>query len=151
MEVICKERCLCIVEKKAEEFQKISVTETYIKVNGYQIEKENMHAVLCSDELRNITVIVKESSVYKLVLIFEASKEYEAILALMKIFFSDKEFSAQNNKINSYTNTLVEKLREGITLVIMEMKQQDEVIYCSECGMQCDPNIPYCMECGASI
>lgn len=151
MEVICKGRGLCIVEKKAEEFQKISVTETHIKVNGFQIEKENIHAILYSEGLRNITVIVKGSSVYKLVLIFEASKEYEAILAMMKIFFYDKEFSAQNNKINSYTNALVEKLREGITLVIMEMKQQDEVIYCPECGMQCDPNIPYCMECGASI
>lgn len=41
----------------------------------------------------------------------ESVKEFEAVLEAMKIYFPELEFSAQNNKINSYINALMDKLR----------------------------------------
>lgn len=151
MELICNGRNLCIVEKKAEEFQSIFLTEEQIHVKNYHVIKDEIHAILYAEELRNLTIIIKGKSVYKIALILGDAREYQVVFQAIRTYFPEIEYSVQNHKINSYSNALVEKLREGITLVIMDTKKSEDVIYCPECGMQCDPNIPYCMECGASI
>ena len=151
MEFICSGRNLCIIEKKAKAFRQILMTENSIGIEEKEIHKNMIHAILYAEDLRNITIIRKDESVYKIALIFESVKEFKAVLEAMKIYFPEMEFSTQNNKINSYTNALVDKLREGINLTIMDTREQAGVKVCPECGMQCDPNIPYCMECGASV
>jgi len=65
--------------------------------------------------------------------------------------YKNVEFSEQNKKINGYASALVEKMRDGIELTIVDSTDTVKVPICPECGMQCDPSIPYCMECGASI
>ena len=71
-------------------------------------------------------------------------------MSFVKEVFPMLEFSEQGKKINGYASSLVEKLEAGITVTIIETKDVKE-IFCPECGMQCDSNIPYCLECGASV
>ena len=82
---------------------------------------------------------------------FQYIEQFEKTLGLLKETYKNVEFSEQNKKINGYASALVEKMRDGIELTIVDSTDTVKVPICPECGMQCDPSIPYCMECGASI
>ena len=76
---------------------------------------------------------------------------FTGVLGFLQANCKNVSFSEQDKKINGYATALVEKMKDGIELTIVDSTDTVKVPICPECGMQCDPTIPYCMECGASI
>lgn len=144
---------LYIVNKIPKKFQEMSVSPEAIVIDeaGAKILVDQIHVCLYSETLKNITLIVCAEEIYKASLVMESEEKYTETLALLKATCKNVDFSEQNKKINGYATALVEKMRAGIELTIVDSTDTVKVPICPECGMQCDPGIPYCMECGASI
>lgn len=142
---------LYIIEKKAREFENIICNDKELSIGEEKVQIENIHACLYCESLKNITIIICAEKIYKVSLVLGTEDAFHGTLAKMLEVCENVEFSEQNKKINGYTTALVDKLREGIELTIIETKEQGEIPVCPDCGMQCDPGIPYCMECGAAI
>lgn len=144
---------LYIVNKIPKKFNEIQVNDKtiIIKEAEAEISADTIHVCLYCETLKNITLIVCTEEIYKVSFVMDTKEQFEATLRLLKNTYKNVEFSEQNKKINGYATALVEKLQDGIELTIVDSTDTVKVPICPECGMQCDPSIPYCMECGASI
>lgn len=144
---------LYIVNKIPKKFNEIDVNEKVISIKeaDAEIMVEKIHVCLYSETLKNITLIICAEEIYKASLVIDSAEQFASILSNLKSTCKNVEFSEQNKKINGYATALVEKLQDGIELTIVDSTDVVKVPICPECGMQCDPSIPYCMECGASI
>lgn len=144
---------LYIVNKVPKKFGKVEVTEKAILIKDAdaEIPVDKIHVCLYCETLKNITIIVCADEIYKASLVMDSKEEFDKTLKLLKDTYTSIEFSEQNKKINGYASALVEKMRDGIELTIVDSTDAVKVPVCPVCGMQCDPSIPYCMECGASI
>ena len=144
---------LYIVNKIPKKFNEIIADEKAIVIREAQAEipVDKIHVCLYCETLKNITIIVCANEIYKASLVMDTKEQFEATLKLLKDTYRNVEFSEQNKKINGYATALVDKLKAGIELTIVDSTVTVKVPICPECGMQCDPSIPYCMECGASI
>ena len=152
-------RNMCIINKKAEFFKEVFlIRDRFIFKNADgsilsvgAVAGNHILACLHCEQLRNITILSDDGEYKKITFILEDKYNFEQLLDLFEAVCSAEIVSAQNKNINGYTTALVEKLKDGIKLTIVETKEQENVILCPVCGMQCEPGIPYCMECGASI
>ena len=144
---------LYIVNKIPKKFDAIKADEKAILIEeaGVKISVDKIHVCLYCETLKNITIIVCADEIYKASLVLDTKEQFENTLKLLKSTYKSVDFSEQNKKINGYATALVEKLTVGIELTIVDSSDTVKVPICPECGMQCDPSIPYCMECGASI
>jgi len=144
---------LYIVNKIPKKFNEIEVNKEAIIIKEAEatIPVEKIHVCLYCETLKNITIIVCADEIYKASLVMETKDQFEATLKLLKNTYKTVDFSEQNKKINGYATALVDKMKAGIELTIVDSTDTVKVPICPECGMQCDPSIPYCMECGASI
>ncbi len=144
---------LYIVNKIPKKFNEIKADEKVIVIEEAQAEipVDKIHVCLYCETLKNITIIVCADEIYKASLVMETKEQFEATLKLLKNTYKTVDFSEQNKKINGYATALVDKMKAGIELTIVDSTDTVKVPICPECGMQCDPTIPYCMECGASI
>lgn len=151
MNLVLSGRNLWIVDKKPQTITDITCDHGTLKIGGVSFAAKDIYAALYCTELRNITFIIQNDEIQQMTLVLETIEMYEAAMRFMKDVFPMVEFSEQGKKINGYASSLVEKLKEGIQVTIIDTKDKVKEIYCPDCGMQCDPNIPYCLECGASI
>ncbi len=152
-------RNMCIVNKKAEYFQEVFLIRDRVILKSADggilsvgaVASNHILACLHCEQLCNITILLDEGDYKKVTFVLNDTYNFEQLLDLFEAICDEEIISAQNKKINGYTTALVEKLKDGIKLTIVETKEQGEVILCPVCGMQCEPGIPYCMECGANI
>lgn len=144
---------LYIVNKIPKKFNEIQANEKTIIVKEAEAEipVDKIHVCLYCETLKNITLIVCTDEIYKASLVMDTIEKYEDILKLLKDTYKSVDFSEQNKKINGYATAIVDKMKVGIELTIVDSTDTVKVPICPECGMQCDPSIPYCMECGASV
>lgn len=150
MSLLITGKNLWIVDKKPQDVSEINYAEGVLFIGKEQIRIKEIYAALYCKEIRNITFIVQNAEIHRMTLVLETNELFEHVFAYIKENCEELSFSEQGKKINGYAASLVEKLEEGITVTIIETKEAKE-IFCPECGMQCDPNIPYCLECGASV
>ena len=151
---------LFIANKKASRVQEIEINgtifsskdenETILQASEMDLDKD-VYACLYYGQLNTIVFIVQKDTAYMASFVLEDKAQYEEILKLIKIASPSLEISEQNAKINGYALSVVAKLNEGVTVKILETKAEETIKCCPECGMQCDPNIPFCMECGTSV
>ena len=144
---------LYIVNKVPKKFDTVEVNGNVLAVKeaGAQIPVDKIHVCLYCDMLKNITIIVCDKDIYKASLVMDTEEKYTETLTYLKVNCKGVDFSEQNKKINGYATALVDKMKDGIELTIVDSSDTVKVPICPECGMQCDPSIPYCMECGASV
>lgn len=76
-------------------------------------------------------------------------KNTEKVRDAIKKDYPKLEMSPQNKKLNRYAERLMEKLKDGQEVRIVDAVRAEDVIICPECGVQCAPGSQYCMECGA--
>lgn len=120
--------------------------------NGILVLNDTVRAVLYCDEVRNITFLVTKPGAYGIeTLIFAQEDLYQEVLKEIKKGFPKLEISPQNKKLNRYAERLMEKLRDGQEVRIVDAVRESEMVICPECGVQCAPGTPYCMECGAEL
>lgn len=150
MNLVLSGRNLWIVDKKPQTILEIKYSNGMLQLGAEDFAVKDVYAALYCAELRNITFIVQNENIHQMTLVLETAELFEKVMNFIKTSCSELEFSEQGKKINGYASALVEKLKEGITVTIIDTKDTKEV-FCPECGMQCDPNIPYCLECGASV
>ena len=141
---------LWIVDKKPQALSDIWYSDDKFHIGKESFSLKEVYAALFCEELRNITFIIQNEKIHQMTLVLETVELFEKVFQYIKDNCPSLEFSEQGKKINGYASSLVEKLEEGITVTIIETKDVKE-IFCPECGMQCDPNIPYCLECGAAV
>lgn len=144
---------LYIANKKAQQVQEIEIkgeTLEIVSMEAIDLSKET-YACLYYSQLKTIVFIVQRESAFMASLVLEDKNQFEDLLKQLKAACPTLELSEQNAKINGYAMSVVAKLNEGVAVKILETKEEEKVKCCPECGMQCDPNIPYCMECGASV
>lgn len=144
---------LYIANKKAQQVQEIEIkgeTLEIVSMEAIDLSKET-YACLYYGQLKTIVFIVQRESAFMASLVLEDKNQFEELLKQLKSACPSLELSEQNAKINGYAMSVVAKLNEGVAVKILETKEEEKVKCCPECGMQCDPNIPYCMECGASV
>lgn len=149
-----------IIDKKPQFFRNLQIRDNVFSLkseddkllSGSQFPLgNNIYACLYCDKLKNIIFILKEPTPYTASVIFAEKNEYKKALKLLKDTAPALLFSPQNEKINGYATGITEKLTEGIEIKIIDAQKEDSIIYCPNCGTQCDPSIPYCMECGSSL
>ncbi len=143
-------RNLWIVDKKPQALSDICYSDDKLQIGKESFSLKEVYAALFCKELRNITFVIQNDKIHQMTLVLETAELFEKVFQYLKDNCPNLEFNEQGKKINGYASSLVEKLEEGITVTIIETKDVKE-IFCPECGMQCDPNIPYCLECGASV
>lgn len=154
MGIMLEGRNLYIVNKKPKQAKQVEFECHTMRLRGdgdvviEEIDlKKHARAVLFCRQLKTIIFILSRETISRTSLIMAEHEKFEAIIGEMKRFVDVVE---QNVKINSYADSLVEKMQAGISVTILETKEEIH-LYCPTCGMQCDPNIPYCMECGTPI
>jgi hypothetical protein len=166
MELKCNGRNLYIVEKGAEPFDGISAEDGFICVKRKAANVENssdearicgkvrisqVYACMYCESLKNITLIIRGEEIYKVSFVMNDEKVFGDLLGFMKQACVSAHMSEQNKKINGYAAGIIEKLKEGIEIAIIESRDKEDIPCCPVCGVQCDPAIPYCMECGAAL
>lgn len=164
MELQLKGKNLYIVDKKPQLLYKVENNGVCILLKSEKDEilqrgsirlEEDVHVCLYCRRLKNITFVVKrgknfEEEIFCGTMILAEEEQFEKILEMITTACPKLQMSEQNAKINGYAVSVLEKLKEGITVTIMETKEE-KVKCCPVCGMECDPNIPYCMECGVPV
>ena len=150
---------ICILNKKPEYFKEVflirdrfifkSADGSILSVGA--VAGNHILACLHCEQLRNITILSDDGEYKKITFILDNKDNFEQLLDLFEAVCDEEMISAQNKKINGYSTALVEKLKDGIKLTIVETREQGDITLCPACGMQCEPGIPYCMECGANI
>lgn len=160
MELRLTKKNLYIVNKKPQQLEEIEILDADLKLKnkdrslleqGHINLEKDLYACLYCRKLKNITFIIKKDMAFSSSLIMEEETQFEAVLNLIRETRPDLKLSEQNAKINIYATSLVEKLQEGVSVTIIDTKEDADIKCCPVCGMQCDPNIPYCMECGAAV
>lgn len=156
----CNGRNIFIIDKKPLFFSTLKIKDNVFSLQSEAGETlsgsqfpltSDIYACLYCDKLKNIIFILRQPTPYTASLIFAEESSYENALKLLKEAAPALLYSPQNEKINGYAAGITEKLSEGIEIKIIDAQKEDSIIYCPNCGTQCDPGIPYCMECGSSI
>ena len=152
-------RNICILNKKPELFNEVflikdrfifkSAEGSILSVGA--VAGNHILACLHCEQLRNITILSNDGEYKKITFVLDNKDNFQQLLDLFEAVCPEENMSAQDKKINGYTTALVEKLKDGIKLTIVETKEKEFVILCPVCGMECEPGIPYCMECGANV
>lgn len=149
-----------VLHKKASPFASVEVAEDGLRLidrdgeilyPGYAGEQNEIVAWLYADRQKNLTMIVQKPDPDMMTLLFVKEEDYKHVKELLKRAFPDAVWSKQNEKINGYASTLVEKLKEGTTLRVIDAIDEEEMLRCPVCGMQVEPGMAYCMECGAEL
>lgn len=156
-----RKRNFLLINRKPQAFEKVLLGKKGIilqdgdgKVldNGILVLDDAVRAVLYCDEVRNITFLVTKPGAYGIeTLIFTEEAQYKDVLRKIEKGFPNLEISPQNKKLNRYAERLMEKLRDGQEIRIVDAVKESEMVICPECGVQCAPGTPYCMECGAEL
>ncbi len=144
---------LYIVNKKAQEFEGLKVIKKIVLIEGAdaRFSTDKVRVCLYCELLRNITLVIDAGECYKLTFLMENDQKFQEMLAILKEACKNTEIVEQNKKINGYASGLVKKIKAGMEIDVRQSTDKVNVPICPECGMQCDPDIPYCMECGAMI
>ena len=151
MEMVLNGKNLYVVDKVPGKLEKLEVLADKVLLQGVcSVVRNEVYSCLYSEELKNIIFIVRGEKPHTVTMILNA-ETFEKVLKYLKTNCAELSFSEQDKKINGYATALVDKLKAGIELTIVDSTDTVKVPICPECGMQCDPSIPYCMECGASI
>ena len=145
-----KPQSVTSIERVDEVFM-LKDEQGYLLTEGEINLKQDIHACLYCKQLKNITFIINKDTAFSTSLLVAEDALFETILGIVKEANPALELSEQNVKINGYAASVVAKLQEGVTITIMDTKEETGIKCCPVCGMQCDPNIPYCMECGAAV
>lgn len=149
-----------VLHKKAAIFTVIEVKEGGLRLMNsegevlYPGEAGNQNEVfawLYADRQKNLTMIVRKPDPDMMMLLFMKEEDYEKVKTLLMQSFPDAVWSRQNEKIGGYASTLVEKLKEGTSLQVIDAVDEEDMLRCPECGMQVEPGMAYCMECGAEL
>lgn len=120
--------------------------------HGVLVMDSGVRACLYCDDVRNLTFLVNRPGAYGTeTLIFAAKEKYEKVRDAIKKDYPKLEMSPQNKKLNRYAERLMEKLKDGQEVRIVDAVRAEDVIICPECGVQCAPGSQYCMECGAEL
>lgn len=142
----------CIINKKPQKFEELSVEAGSVFIDGKAIvEVEDIYVCFYCEELRNITILIKNEQVYNVTIIAKEINKFTKFLYNLQQKLTTVRFSQQDKKINGYAAAIAEKLREGIEVGIVDAAADTRVKCCPVCGMECDPSIPYCMECGEPV
>ncbi len=154
-------RCVYIREKKPQTVSEIMITPRAIVLrddsgilgHGVINLAKGVYACLYSDDIRYISIITDGLDARVLTLYMDAQSEYKATVAEIIRICPSLTISSQNLKINSYANSVAEKLREGVELQIVDAVNEEDVVICPDCGVANDrnPSMPFCMECGAAL
>lgn len=148
-----------VINKKPYRFDTVSVGDGLISFSNGGSEDvphgtidadAQVYAVMYCDKLRTIAIIEKKPKPLVLSAIFADEAAYNSVIGAAKDTLKVR-VSRQNEKINGYAANIAEKLGEGTEVEIMDAVDENDVIICPECGMQCDPGSKYCMECGAEL
>ena len=157
--VVCEGKCTYILNKKAYPLKTICYTNEKLAIIGKDekylkpgsITEKQIYACMYCDKIRNLTVLLKKPQPMSLMMVFKENETYAKTKKVLKNFVSHRPFSRQNEKIVSYASNVVEKLQQGVELLIVDAIDKNEIVSCPVCGMQCNPGDPYCMECGAEL
>lgn len=154
-------RNFLLINRKPQEFENVLLGKKGIilqgkdgKVlnNGVLVLDDTVRAMLYCEEVRNITFLVTKPGAYGIeTLIFTEKVLYQKVLRGIEEKFPNLEISPQNKKLNRYAERLMEKLRDGQDVRLVDAVKESDMIICPECGVQCAPGTPYCMECGAEL
>lgn len=156
----CTGECMFVVNKKASKASSFSFVGDYVviaddkgvPIDGARINtNEQLYTVLYYEKRHFISLVVNKPTPYTISLVFRKGADYDDVFALLEMTASNVRFSCQNFKISSYANRIVEKLRDGVELAIMDVVDKSNVAVCPECGVEVPPEAPYCMECGAEL
>ena len=156
----CTGECMFVVNKKASKASSFSFVGDYVviaddrgvPIDGARINaNEQLYAVLFYEKRHFISLIVKKPTPYAISLVFRNRADYDDVLALLEMTANETRFSRQDFKISSYANRIIDKLRDGVELAIMDAVDKSNVTVCPECGVEVQPGALYCMECGAEL
>ncbi|WP_456079154.1 zinc ribbon domain-containing protein [Mogibacterium sp.] len=156
----CTGECMFVVNKKASRANSFNFVCDYVligddkglPIDGARINaNEQLYAVLFYEKRHFISLIVKKPTPYAISLVFRNRVDYDDVLALLEMTASEIRFSRQDFKISSYANRIIDKLRDGVELAIMDAVDKSNVMVCPECGVEVQPGALYCMECGAEL
>ncbi|MDD5823115.1 MAG: hypothetical protein PUD55_01625 [Firmicutes bacterium] len=155
------QRCVYIRDKKPQIVSEAMISPRAIILKGPKSVLDHgvinvadgIYACMYSDDIRYISIVTAGSDSRVLTLYCDAQSDYESLLDTIRSSCSSLTISSQNNKLNSYANSVAEKLRIGVELRIVDAKDDDDSVICPGCGVANDwnPNMPYCMECGAAL
>ena len=122
-----------VVDKKPQKFTSILFSgdrmtidkEDGEKVGGIDFKK--VYACLYCDKIKNITLIEQDKQPVSASMIFKDGEEYEKTLNFLENMFGNIKFSPQDVKINSYAKNIVEKLKYGTELQIIDAIKEKDV------------------------
>lgn len=149
-----------VLHKKASPFVVIEVAEGGLRLKnsegevlypGEAGEQNEIFAWLYANRQKNLTMIVRKPDPDMMMLLFIKEEDYKRVKELLMKAFPHAVWSRQNEKISGYASVLVEKLKEGTSLQVIDAVDEEEMLRCPECGMQVEPGMAYCMECGAEL
>ena len=144
----CTGECMFVVNKKASRANSFNFVFEYVligddkvlPIDGARINaNEQLYAVLFYEKRHFISLIVKKPTPYAISLVFRNRADYDDVLALLEMTASEIRFSRQDFKISSYANRIIDKLRDGVELAIMDAVDKSNVTVCPECGVEVQP------------
>ncbi len=144
---------LYIENKIPKKFTEIEIKAEQVMVPeiNASIAANQMLICLYCELLKNITLIIKKDEIKRVVFLLDTKEQFEDMVSRLKAAYKNVEFYERNKKINGFAASVVDQMRNGYSVTIVPSTDRVSVPICPDCGMQCDPSIPYCMECGASI
>lgn len=150
-----------LINRKAQRFDQVMLgkrglilrdEEGRVLDHGILVVDASLRACLYCDEVCNMTFLLSKPGMHDIVtLIFAQKEQYEIIRDGIGRSNPELRRSPQNKKLNRYAERLMEKLRDGQEIRIVDEVRKEDVVICPECGVQCAPGTPYCMECGAEL
>ena len=150
-----------LINRKPQRFQEVLLGQKGLILrnqdgsvlnHGILVINQYVRACLYCDEVRNLTFLLAKPDDYAIVtLIFAEEEQYEEVRDGIAKAYPALQRSPQNKKLNRYAERLMEKLRTGNEIRIVDEVRKEDVVICPECGVQCAPGTPYCMECGAEL
>ncbi len=149
-----------LINRKAQTFKDVTMMKSGLAFrnadgnvlnHGVLVMNSNIRACLYCDEVRNLTFLVAGSGEYDIVTaIFGWEDTYLRMRDAMRNY-PRLQLSPQSRKINRYAERLLEKLKRGEEIRVIDEVRKEDVVICPECGVQCQAGTPYCMECGAEL
>ena len=155
-----KEDNFLLINRKAQKFSEVTMMKSGMvfrdaegKVLDYGVLMLNRDVRVClyCDEVRNLTFLVAKPGEYAIVTVISGQEGmYRRMRDALKRF-PELQLSPQNRKINRYAERLLEKLKRGEEIRVVDEVRKEDMVVCPECGVQCPVGTTYCMECGAEL
>ncbi len=149
-----------LINRKAQSFKDVTMMKSGLAFrhadgsvlnHGILVMNSKIRACLYCDEVRNLTFLVAGSGEYDIVTVIFGRKEVYLRMRDAMRNFPRLHLSPQNRKINRYAERLLEKLKRGEEIRVVDEVRKEDVVICPDCGVQCQVGTPYCMECGAEL